>query len=117
MPCHPQDGLNMSRDRVPPRRRRGLAAGACLALAALLTGCAGGGLSAAAGNAPVISYEQQMAPYAPSFVQTAARSGEVYVQIFGQPFAERMEDQAIAQRIRMPQWISPPPRRPSLARK
>ncbi|MFC3226761.1 hypothetical protein ACFOGJ_05935 [Marinibaculum pumilum] len=80
-------------------RRWLAAAGAAL----LLAGCAGGDLD----DGLWITYNSQTSPYDPSFVQTAAESGAFYVEIYGQPFAARMDDQAIAQRISLPQWIGP----------
>lgn len=80
----------------------GLLAGGLLA-GGLLAGCSGPGGAAVQGS--WITYDQQVSPYAPSFVQTAAESGEFYVEILGQPFAAQMSDQAIAQRIVLPQWI------------
>ncbi len=87
---------------APLRSAPARLAPALLALG-LLAGCGTAGGGASPGG--VFTYVQQTTPYAPSFVQTAGESGEFFVEILGQPFPVPMSDQAIAQRVAMPQWL------------
>lgn len=95
------------RPRAARRRtlspRRATAAAAILAAAAGLAACAGGGSGLFGG--PLITYDQQVSPYAPSFVRTAAQTGSFYVRILGEPFPGETPKEEIARRIPMPQWL------------